>query len=42
MSIQSIIDIYRMQEITKETKIKIMISLGKAVNHELGMNLTYG
>ena len=39
-NIASIIDVYKMMEITPVTKAKIMVRLGRAINDEYGMNLT--
>jgi hypothetical protein len=37
---KSLIDIFRMKEINVETRINIIIQLGKAINNNLGMNIT--
>lgn len=39
-NISAVIDIYRMDELKPETKAKILLQLGKAINNEYGMNLT--
>lgn len=37
---KEIIDIFRMNELTVETRIKIIIKLGMAINNTYGMNIT--
>ena len=37
---KELIDIFRMTEISKETRIEIIIKLGDGINREHGMNLT--
>jgi len=37
---KSIIDIFRMDELSKQTRIKIIIKLGTAINGQEGMNIT--
>lgn len=39
-SISSIIEVFRMSEIKQETRAKIIIKLGGAINDEFGMNIT--
>lgn len=39
-NISSIIDVFRMVEIDKKTRAKIIIQLGRAINNSMGMNLT--
>ena len=36
----SIIQIFRMKELSKETRIKIIKRLGRAINHEMACNIT--
>lgn len=35
-----LIDVFRMTEVSKETRVKIIIKLGAAINLEYGMNIT--
>lgn len=35
-----LIDVFRMTEVSKETRIKIITKLGAAINLEYGMNIT--
>ena len=37
---QSLIEVFRMVELTKNTRIKIIIQLGKGINNTMGMNVT--
>jgi len=37
---QSLIEVFRMSEITPKTRVKIIIQLGKAINADHGMNIT--
>jgi len=37
---ESIIQIFRMSELSVETRIKIIIKLGIAMNNQMGMNIT--
>lgn len=37
---QAIIDVFRMNEVSPETRAKIIIQLGVAINHQHGMNIT--
>ena len=39
---KSIIDVFRMEEVSKETRAKIIIKLGRAINDEYAMNITEG
>jgi hypothetical protein len=39
---QSLIDVFRMSEVSPETRIRILIQLGKAVNDQFGSNVTEG
>lgn len=39
-SVSSIIEVYRMVELSPITRVKIMTKLGKAINDEFSMNLT--
>lgn len=39
---RSIIDVFRMEEVSKETRAKIIIKLGRAINDEYAMNVTEG
>jgi hypothetical protein len=39
---KDIIDVFRMEEINKKTRIKIIIQLGKSINNALGGNFTEG
>lgn len=37
---KEIIEIFRMNEIAPKTRAKIIIKLGKAINDEMGMNIS--
>jgi hypothetical protein len=37
---KELIEVFRMNEVSIETRCKIIIQLGNAVNMELGMNIT--
>ena len=37
---QAIIDIFRMTEVSPKIRAKIIIKLGRAINDEMGMNIT--
>jgi hypothetical protein len=37
---ESIIQVFRMHELSFETRIKIITKLGDAINHEHGMSIT--
>ena len=39
---KAIIDAFRMEEVSKETRAKIIIKLGRAINDEYAMNITEG
>lgn len=39
---KAIIDVFRMEEVSKETRAKIIIKLGNAINYEYGANVTEG
>lgn len=39
---KAIIDVFRMEEVSKETRAKIIIKLGRAINDEYAMNITEG
>lgn len=39
---KAIIDVFRMEEVSKETRAKIIIKLGRAINDEYAMNITDG
>lgn len=39
---KSIIEVFRMEEVSKETRVKIIIKLGHAINYEYGANITEG
>ncbi|MBS5907857.1 MAG: hypothetical protein KIC84_11590 [Dysgonomonas mossii] len=39
---KAIIDVFRMEEVSKETRAKIIIQLGRAINAEYAMNITEG
>ncbi len=39
---KSIIDVFRMEEVSKETRAKIIIKLGRAINDQYAMNITEG
>lgn len=39
---KSIIDVFRMEEVSKETRAKIIIKLGRAINGQYAMNITEG
>lgn len=40
VNISSLIDIFRMDEISKKTRARIIIQLGKTINESISMNLT--
>lgn len=37
---KSIIDVFRMNEVKPETRAKVIIKLGRAINHQYAMNIT--
>lgn len=37
---QALIEVFRMVEVTPQTRVRIIIQLGKAINMEHGMNIT--
>lgn len=37
---KAIIDVFQMENISDDTKINILVKLGKAINHEHAMNIT--
>ena len=37
---QSIIEVFRMNEVDPKTRAKIIIKLGNAINAQMGMNIT--
>ena len=37
---KSIIDVFRMEEVSKETRAKIIVKLGRAINDQYAMNIT--
>jgi len=37
---QALIDVFRMQELSAETRIRVIEKLGVAINYELGSNVT--
>ena len=39
---KSLIEVFRMEEVSKETRAKIIIKLGRAINDEYAMNITEG
>lgn len=39
-NIASLIDVFRMEEISKETRANLIVKLGNAINGEFGMNVT--
>lgn len=39
---KAIIDVFRMEEVSKETRAKIIIKLGRAINDQYAMNITEG
>lgn len=39
---KALIDVFRMEEVSKETRAKIIIKLGRAINDEYAMNITEG
>lgn len=39
---KSIIDVFRMDEVSKKTRAKIIIKLGRAINDQYAMNVTEG
>lgn len=42
MTMKSIIEVFRMEEVSKETRAKIIIKLGRAINDQYAMNVTEG
>lgn len=40
VSMQALIDVFKMDEIQKETRIKVIKQLGRAINQEYGSNIT--
>ena len=39
---KSLIEVFRMEEVSKETRAKIIIKLGRAINDQYAMNITEG
>lgn len=39
-NVSALIDVFRMEEIQKKTRAKLIIKLGTAINDSFGMNLT--
>ena len=39
---KSLIEVFRMEEVSKETRVKIIIKLGHAINYQYGANVTEG
>ncbi|TFD96676.1 hypothetical protein E2605_07605 [Dysgonomonas capnocytophagoides] len=39
---KSLIEVFRMEEVSKETRVKIIIKLGRAINDQYGANITEG
>lgn len=37
---QALIEVFRMVEVTPQTRVRIIIQLGNAINMEYGMNVT--
>lgn len=37
---EALIEVFRMVEVTPQTRVRIIIQLGKAINMEHGMNVT--
>lgn len=37
---KSLIEVFRMEEVSKETRAKIIIKLGRAINDQYAMNIT--
>lgn len=37
---KSLIDVFRMEEVSKEVRAQLIIDLGFAINHQYGANLT--
>jgi hypothetical protein len=37
---KSLIEVFRMTEVSKKVRANIIVKLGVAINHEYGMNLT--
>lgn len=37
---QALIEVFRMVEVTPQTRVRIIIQLGRAINMEHGMNIT--
>lgn len=40
MNMKALIDVFRMKEISALTRIRIIKKLGKAINDDIGMNIT--
>ena len=38
--ISALIDVYRMVELKPETRARLIIKLGRAINNSMGMNIT--
>lgn len=39
-NISSLIEVFKMKEISAKTRAKIIIKLGEAIDHQYGMNIT--
>lgn len=39
-NISSIIDVFRMNELLPETRSRVLIKLGRCINHEVASNIT--
>ena len=39
---KSLIDVFRMEKISKDTRAKVIIRLGRAINAQYAMNITEG
>lgn len=40
MSISTLVEVFRMNELSEATRVRLIIKLGRAINDEVGMNLT--
>lgn len=39
-NISAIMDVFNMDNVNSETRARLIIKLGRAINHEMGMNIT--
>ena len=37
---KELIDVFRMEELPKKTRVKVIIELGTAINYKMGSNIT--